>query len=140
MKTNKFLLGGIAGGIAFFFLGWLIYGVFLADFMQSNYDASLNRAEEDMIWWALIVANLAMGFLFAQILIWSNSKSLVDGAKVGGIIGILFGLNMDLSFYSMSTMFNSFMPVVVDILIFTIMSAIIGAIIVWAMNFIKEKA
>ena len=49
MKTNKILLGGIVGAVAFFFLGWLIWGVFLTDFMQANYDQSLMKAEDDMI-------------------------------------------------------------------------------------------
>ncbi|MDA3905074.1 MAG: hypothetical protein PF484_03270 [Bacteroidales bacterium] len=140
MKTNKIFLGGIAGAIVFFFLGWLIYGVLLADFMESNYDQSLNRPMEEMVWWALILSNLASGFLFAIILSWSNTIGIADGAKKGAILGFLLGLSMDLSFYAMSKMILSFTPIIVDVLLYTILWAIMGAVIVWVMSLVKNKA
>jgi len=139
MKTNKILCGGIAGAVIFFFLGWLIYGILLSDFMLNNYDQSLSRAEEDMIWWAMILSNLASGLFLALILSWSNTLTIVEGAKKGAIIGFLLALSMDLSYYSMSTMFLSFTPVVVDIVIYTILWTITGAAVVWFMGLVKNK-
>ena len=34
MNYKKIIIGGIAGGIAYFFLGWLVYGILLANFME----------------------------------------------------------------------------------------------------------
>ena len=36
MNLKKLLLGGIAGGIVFFLLGWLIYGKLLMGFMTAH--------------------------------------------------------------------------------------------------------
>jgi len=36
MNTRKFLIAGISGGIVYFLLGWLIYGMLLNDYMRSS--------------------------------------------------------------------------------------------------------
>lgn len=36
MNTKRFLLGGLAGGIAFFLLGYLFYGTLFSDFFSKN--------------------------------------------------------------------------------------------------------
>lgn len=140
MKTKKILLGGLAAAILFFFLGWIIYGLLLADFMQNNFDQSIMKAEEDMVWWAMILSNLATGFLLAIILSWSNAKSFADGAKIGGITGILIALSVDLSFYSMSNMYNNLTAVFVDVIVVAVLWAIVGVAAVWAMGMVNKKA
>jgi len=139
MKTNKILLGGIVAAVTFFLLGWLIYGVLLMDFMQSYSDQSLMKAQEDMIWWAMILSNLASGFLLAFILNWSNAKTCTEGIKIGGIIGLLMAFSIDLSFYSMSNMFFGFIPVIVDTIVSGILWAIAGASAAGVMRMLKVK-
>jgi Na+/pantothenate symporter len=95
---------------------------------------------EDMIWWAMILSNLAFGFLLSIILSWSNTKGLMAGAKVAGIIGILLSISIDLSYYSMSNMFSNVTAVCVDIIVFTIMSAITGVVISLVMGIGKKQA
>ncbi len=138
MNTNKVLLGGIVGGLAFFLLGWLIYGMLLGDFMTAHGNQCAMRPMEEMIWWAIIASNVVGALLLAVILDWSNRTGLAEGAKVGAIIGLLLGLSMDLSFYSMSTLFLDLQGLIVDILIYTIMSAIAGAVIGWVMAMGKK--
>lgn len=139
MKMNKILLGGIAAAITFFLLGWLIYGILLMDFMQNNYDQSLMKAEEDMIWWAMILSHLASGFLLAIVLNWTNTKTCTEGMKIGGIIGLLYALSIELSFYSMSNMYFSFTPVIVDAIVTGILWAIAGASAAGVMRLLKTK-
>lgn len=128
------------GGISFFFLGWLIYGVLLMDFMSEFSNTTFNRPEEEMVWWAMILSNMASGFIFSIIFGWLNNKTIIGGVKIAAIIGGLFALSIDLSFYSMTTLYSSFTPIIVDIIAFTIMSAITGGIIAWVMNMGKKEA
>ena len=128
------------GGISFFFLGWLIYGVLLMDFMSEFSNTTFNRPEEEMVWWAMILSNMASGFIFSIIFGWLNNKTIIGGVKIAAIIGVLFALSIDLSFYSMTTLYSSFTPIIVDIIAFTIMSAITGGIIAWVMNLGKTEA
>ncbi|HLF35991.1 MAG TPA: hypothetical protein VI583_17240 [Cyclobacteriaceae bacterium] len=134
MKTSKILLGGIAGGVAFFLLGWLIYGILLMDYSAANYNQCAMRPEEGMVWWALIISNLGYGFLFATVFGWSNIRGIAGGAKAGGIIGILVILSIDLGMYSMTTTFSRFSAVILDIFVYTVMSTIVGAVVALAMG------
>jgi len=133
---TKILRGTLSGGIVYFLLGWLVYGILLSDFMMSNYNQCANRPQAEMVWWALIASNLAYALLLTLILNWSGASGIIDGLKTGALFGFLYAVNIDLSFYSMTTMFNSFSPVVIDIIITTLMSTVIGAVIVllWGKN------
>jgi ABC-type molybdate transport system permease subunit len=140
MNTNKILVGGIVGGIVFFFLGWLIYGILLAGYMAANGNTCIMRPMEQMIWWALIISNLVWGFLLAIIFSWSNTTGWMAGAKKAAIFTLLLGLAIDLGYYSMSTMYSNMMAVFVDILTSVAMTTIGGAIIAWAMSMVKKES
>ena len=140
MQTNKILLGGVAGGVAFFLLGWIIYGILLMDFATANYNQCMNRPNMDMIWWALIVSNLAFGFLIAYIFSRTNTTGFLNGAKMGAIIGIFLSVSIDLGYYSMTTMYVRPSAVFVDVAAYIIYVAIAGAIIAWVMGMGKKEA
>jgi hypothetical protein len=138
MKTNKILLGGLAGGVTFFLLGWLVYGVLLMGFSKANYNQCAMRPMEEMVWWAMILSNLAFGFLLAIVFGWSNTASAASGAKVGGVLGILISLSVDLSFYATSSMFSNFTAVLVDLVAFSAMSAVAGLVVGWVLGMGKK--
>lgn len=137
MTNNKTLIGGLVGGVAFFLLGWLIYGVLLADYYAANTNQCAAKPMTDMIMWAMIVSSLASGLLVATILSWSNTSGMMAGAKIGAIVGLLFAASIDFSFYSMSTMYASLTPIFVDILVSAVYYALTGGIIAWVMGMIK---
>lgn len=132
----KILRGTIFGGIAFFILGWLVYGILLMDFMTANSNSCASRPDTEMIWWAMILSNLVLAFFITLVLKWTGAKGVSDGLKTGAIIGFLTGLSMDLSYYSMTTMFNNFTTLVVDVLVYTVMLGIVGIVVVltWGKN------
>ena len=136
MNTNKTLMGGIAGGIAFFLLGWLFYGVILMDYMtQHGYPGFMKPESElmsGMMW--LVLSNLAWGFLIAIVWGWAKVDSVMTGLKNGAIMGFLIALSIDLGFYAMSNMYNSRMAYVVDVLVNAAMVSIVGAVVAWVMN------
>jgi hypothetical protein len=129
MKTSKILLSGLAGGVGFFFLGWLIYGILLMNFATINYNQCAARPMEDMVWWAMIVSNLAYAYLLAIIFNWAKVEGIVAGAKTAGIIGLFIAVSMDLSFYSMSTTFLNFKAVIIDIVVYTFITVLVGIIV-----------
>ena len=125
----KILRGTIFGGIAFFILGWVVYGMLLMDFMTANSNTCANRPDADMIWWAMILSNLVLGLFVTLVLKWSGAKSITDGIKTGALFGLLMGLTFDLMTYSMTTMFNM-TAMIVDILVVTVLIAIVGLVII----------
>jgi hypothetical protein len=96
-----------------------------------------NKPEGVMVWWALIVSNLAAALLLTLILNWSKAKGIVDGLKTGALFGFLYALIIDLSFWSMTTMFNNFGSLLIDILVSTVVLSVVGMVIVLTWG--KEK-
>jgi hypothetical protein len=131
----KILRGTIFGGITFFLLGWLVWGILLAGFSANNYDQTLNRP--DMIWWALILANLVFALMVTLILNWAGVKTITEALKIGAIVGAIYAFNVDLGIYSMTTMINSISGVVVDTLTYAVVTALISLVIVLTWG--KEK-
>jgi hypothetical protein len=137
MNSQKFIVGGIVGGIAYLFLGWVTYGMLLKDFMSSNMAAGTMRADADLIWWALIVGNLALGFLLAYV-IGKGNVSAGSGAGVGFTLGLLVSLGYDLISYATSTSVSSLKVIAADVAVTVVMSAIVGGIVGWAMGMSKK--
>ena len=125
----KILRGTIFGGIAFFLLGWLVYGMILANFMEAHSDVSLNRPDDQMIWWAMIVSNLILALFLTMVLKWNGASGIMDGLKTGALFGVLLSSTVDLMMYSMTTM-SDFTMVIVDVIVMTILMAVTGLIIV----------
>lgn len=128
MDIKKLFVGGIAGGIAYFFLGWLIYGMLLMNFMASHQGiiGGIQRAEPDFLY--LIIGNLALGFLITFIFIKGAVNSLGSGLVTGGIVGLLMVIGYDCMIYG-TTNIMSKTAMAVDVAAMTVMSAIVGAIV-----------
>ncbi|MBK8517474.1 MAG: hypothetical protein IPL55_14660 [Saprospiraceae bacterium] len=130
MNTNKILVAGLIGGVFSFFFGWLIYGILLADMMPENVP-DLNRAEADMIWWAVIVSNLLYGILFAYVFVqWASISTWMGGAKAGAILGFLITASYDTGLFAFTKM-HTMQSMIMDIVVGTIFAAIVGAVIGW---------
>lgn len=128
---KKFLTGTLVGGIAFFFLGYLFYGVLLAGFFSEHYgaEASTMKAMEEIVWWALILGNIASGaFLSYVFLKWANISSFGSGASGGATIGFFIGLSMDLIRFATAGTFD-LTASLGDVVVMTVMYGVAGGII-----------
>ncbi|WP_340112002.1 hypothetical protein [Maribellus mangrovi] len=126
----RLLRGTIFGGIAFFFLGWLVWGILLMDFSMNNYNMDIYLEEHEMVWWALILSNLVFALMQTLFLQWGQAKTWIDGAKIGTLFGLLYALTTDLGFYSMTNVLLNPSAIVVDSLAYAVITGITGIIIV----------
>lgn len=133
----RILRGTVFGGIAFFFLGWLVWGVLLMDFSKANYNQTIYLPDDEMIWWAMIASNLVLALLVTLALNWAGAKTITDGLKFGALVGGLYALTTDLGMYSMTTVISNLTAVAVDTLVYAAVTAITGAVIVLTWG--KEK-
>jgi len=108
MNTNKFLIGGIIGGIAYFLLGWLVWGMLLMNFMTENAGTATGvmKAEGDMIWWALIVGNLFSGLAMAYVLTKAGVSTASTGVMMGAIFGLLISASFDFTMFGTANIMN----------------------------------
>jgi len=141
MDFKKLFIGGITGGILFFGLGYLIYGMLLKTYMANHLGVAGNvyRADADMQFLYLVLGNLLYGFMMAYIFIRANVKSAVDGLITGGIVGLLMSAGVDCMMYATTTIMSKSM-MAADVAAGTGMSAITGAIVGLVMNLGKKEA
>lgn len=141
MDIKKLLTGGIVGGILYFFLGWLIYGILLADFMQTHPGtvSGIERAPDDMQYLYLAIGNLAMGFLLAYIFVKGNVNSMGSGFITGGIVGALVSIGVDCVMYA-TTNIASKTAMAADVAAMTIMTAVVGGIVGMVMGMGKKAS
>ena len=95
MDTKKFTIGTLVGGIVFFLLGYLLYGMLLASFFKQHSTAVAGsmKTMEEFVWWALILSNLAWGALLTYIFLKiGNIQSFGSGARLGLTIGFFMAL------------------------------------------------
>jgi len=131
MNTKKFFIGTLAGGIVFFFLGYLIYGVALSDFFSRHTIAPQGsmRQMSEIVWWALILGNFASGALLSYIFLkLGNIGSLGSGAGTGAVIGFFVTLSMDLIQYATENNIGR-LARLVDVLAGIVMYAVAGGVI-----------
>jgi hypothetical protein len=134
MKNNKFFLAAILGALTFFLLGWIVWGMLLKSFMDSQSGlspdvmAQVMKTEDQFNWAAMVVSNLAMALLLATILVWGGFTSTSAGMRAGAIVGLLTAMMFDFLFVGMSNLMTT-TGAVVDIIASTVVWAIGGAVI-----------
>ncbi|MBK9107199.1 MAG: hypothetical protein IPM92_02155 [Saprospiraceae bacterium] len=131
--NTKTLIAGLLGGIAYFFLGWLLYGMLLASTFESLMGSAqgVNRSDDEMVLWALAIGNLAMGLAMAYILNnWAKVSTVQTGAINAATVALMLSLGYDLMWFS-TTHLMTLSGVLLDVVVYTAMSAIAGAIIGW---------
>ncbi len=129
MNTNKFLMGTLAGGITFFIVGFLLYGLALESFFGSHSGTATGVMKTDLEWWALILGNLSQAALLSYIFLkWANIKSFAAGASAAAIIGFFIALGYDMINYATSNMMDM-TAAFADVAVGTLMTAIGGGVI-----------
>lgn len=130
MDTKKLLMGTVVGGITYFILGWIIYGMILMSMMAEYNNASCMRADADMVWWAMILGNLGFAKMLTYVFLKTgNVNSFGAGAQYGLVLAVLIAASYDLMMFATSTMVSNPMGIVVDVVASGIMGAIAGGII-----------
>ena len=129
--NNKVLLAGLIGGILYFLLGFLIWGLLLENMMADQMMPGLNRTEDSFQWLWLFIGNLFAGLLYAWILDKANARSFASGATVGAVFALLLALAMDLTMYGVSNIYTSFSGVIVDVIATVVVGVIMGGVIGW---------
>jgi len=139
MNTKKILIGGLAGGIIYFVLGYLFYGKLLSDFFHNNAGTAtgVDRAMEQFQWWSLVLGNVLSGCLLSYVFVKSNVSSAGSGLVTGAVIGLLASASYDFVSYGVANLMTT-TGVLGDIGTFTVMSAITGAIVGWVCGLIGK--
>lgn len=133
MNTNKLIVAGLIGTVVAFITGFLIWGLALSGFMESNMGSATGvaRGENEMLWIPLILGNAGFAFLLSYIYgRWASISTFQTGAKAGAVIGLLAALGYDMIMLATTHIMNS-TAAIVDIAASGIHMAIVGGVIGW---------
>jgi hypothetical protein len=142
MNSQKFLIGTLVGGIVFFLLGYLFYGMALANFFteHSLAPAGSMKTMGEFAWWALILGNLAnaalLAYVFQKI---GNINSFGSAARTAAAIGFFIGLSSSLIRFAVANS-SDLTGTLTNVVVTTVMFAIAGGIIGVVLGMGKKKA
>ena len=128
MTTQKLLIGTIVGWVVLFFLGYLIFGILLADFFRANAGTATGVEKMPMNLVAIGIGQLAAAGGLTLILSWVGVRGIAQGATMAGVVGLLFFLGVDLTMFGTSNT-STFTVALVDPVVAGILYAIAGAAI-----------
>ncbi len=129
MDIKRLLIGTVAGGIALFILGYVIWNMLFTDFFAANAGSVTGVAKDPQVMWAIAVGTLSYAALITLALgTRAGSTTIVEGLKVGAIVGFLMWFSADMIFYGIWNVEN-LTAATVDSLLELVRGAIGGAVI-----------
>ncbi len=121
--NKNFLTATIAGGVTLFVLGFLIYGLLLADFFAND------AVSEQPIMWAVTLGQLLSAAFLTIILGWKGVGSAKEGFQAGAIIGAVMGLAYGLMMYGTMEGMHTIATLIGDTVVSLVVYGIGGAVI-----------
>lgn len=87
MNTKTFILAGLLGGIANWLLGWLSYGIILADYFPQP-----NENTRSLTY--IFLGCLSLGFFLSYFYNrWAQISTISTGARAGAFFGLFLALS-----------------------------------------------
>lgn len=140
MQT-KVIIAGIIAGVASFLLGWVLWGTLLMDYYASNMLTYEGLEKDPMNMAAMVVSQLSGGILLAYILgSAAGAMNWKRGATMGLYVGFFMSLMMTTYFVAMFNWYANSTIMVVDLLLNTAFTALLGAIVGWYLGRGKSAA
>ena len=129
MDIKRLSIGSVVGTIALFLLGMLNWQNLFTEFFDANSGSATGVDREAPIMWAAIVGTLFYAVLLTLALeARGASKSLVDGLKVGAVVGALLWGTTDFILYGYTNI-STLTGTVADMLLEGLRGGIVGGII-----------
>ena len=138
----RLLAATVAGGVTFFVLGFVIYGLLLEErVMRPNMNIYAGLMNETPVWLPLILANLISALLLAYIFEqWAGIRTFIGGMKGGAIVWFLISLSFQLMFLAFMNLHKNYIPPVADVIGSVVMGAIGGGVIGQVLGMMNKES
>ncbi len=138
MDIKRFIIGTVVGGITLYILGYLIFDLALAEFYAANAGSAAGLVKDPQVIWAIALGTLSYAALLAfAIGTRADSTTIVEGLKIGAIVGFLMWFGADFIFYGIFNISNLTLTLV-DSLLELIRGGITGAVIATVLGKIAD--
>ena len=129
MDIKRLIIGSLVGAITLYILGQLIFCMAFAEFYAANRGSATGVARDTNLIWAIVLGSLSYAVLLTlAIETRSGSTSLLDGMKIGGVVGFLLWFTVNFTLYGLQNVSNLTVTIA-DPLLELVRGGIGGAII-----------
>ena len=128
MAAKQFTMATLAGGVAVFVMGFLLYGLALADFFAGNAGTATGVMKEPLLMWSLILGQVTFAAFLVMVMGWRGDSSALAGLKTGALVGLISGLGASLTGYGVANTSN-LMATLVDPVVYMVQLGVGGAVI-----------
>ncbi len=129
MDIKRLVIGTVAGGIALFILGYVIWNMLFVEFFAANAGSVTGVAKDPQVMWAIAVGTLSYAALITLAIgTRAGSATIVEGLKIGAIVGGLMWFGADMIIYGVWNVSN-LTAAIADSLLELIRAGISGAVI-----------
>ena len=129
MDIKRLIIGTVVGGIALFILGYVIWNMLFTDFFAANAGSATGVVKDPQVIWALAIGSLCYAALLTLAIgTRAASATIVEGLKIGAIVGGLMWFAVDLTLYAVWNVSN-LTAAIADSLLELIRAGISGAVI-----------
>jgi hypothetical protein len=138
VDIKRFIFGTVVGAITLYILGYLIFDLALAEFYAANAGSATGLVKDPQVIWAIALGTLSYAALLAfAIGTRADSTTIVEGLKIGAIVGFLMWFGADFIFYGIFNISNLTLTLV-DSLLELIRGGITGAVIATVLGKIAD--
>lgn len=125
MDSKRLVTGTLVGAIAISVVGYLLYEVLFAAFMEAQLTVGMREAP---IWWAGLLSAAAHALLLTLVIGWAGETSIAGGLKVGAIVGFLLWFGADMILFAVFE-FSTLSGALTDSVLATVQYAVAGSAI-----------
>ena len=129
MDIKRLIIGTVVGAITLYIIGYVIWELAFADFFAANAGSATGVYRDTQVIWALALGTLSYAVLLTLAIVTrAGSTTIVEGLKVGAIVGFLMWFGVDFIHYGIGNVSN-LTATLVDSLLELIRAGISGAVI-----------
>ncbi len=138
MDIKRLIIGTVVGAITLYVLGYLIFDLALAEFYAANAGSAIGLVKDPQVIWAVALGTLSYAALLTLAIgTWAGSTTIVEGLKIGAIVGFLMWFSVDFILYGIENVSN-LTATLVDPLLELIRAGITGAVIATVLGKIAD--
>lgn len=138
----RVLAATLAGGIAMFGLGYVIYALILDPYIKMHtihYVGLFKEPMPDMV--PLICSNLVASFLFTLVFDqWAGIRTFAGGLVGGALLMFLIVLMIDLQYLAFMNLAKDLVPLALDVLGATVLGSLSGGAIAFVLGLFNKPA
>jgi hypothetical protein len=128
----KIILPTVAGAFVYFIAGWVVFELVLGRFMSGHMTKApgfFKKDDESSLVWVFISC-VAYAFLLTLLFtFWTNTRTFVEGATIGAVIGSLISVMTSTYWWGTSHLFDNYKPILADIVAAGITVGLMGGVI-----------